>query len=278
MATNKNGPYGHPNGKIGNIVFYVLNGQNVSRTIGDPGKPSRNQLGNQQSMAVTMALLKCMKDFINVGFELEAAGTVKNAFNLATSYNKKEALQGEYPNISVNYSKVVLSKGDLPVAKDIQLNKTATGVLISWDPSRLDFDYRPDDSVMIMLYHPLRKKAKSFLNAARREEGSHFIEIDKEWLDEPIEAYLCFKSANGKRISDSVYVGNLNGEMESSEEKSKKEKYLQLKERFDRVEADYLRLMHLDRGAHMGTKAFRHLEKEYEVLKKKLDDLPGKPG
>lgn len=278
MATNKNGPYGHPNGKIGNIVFYVLNGQNVSRTIGDPGKPSRNQLGNQQSMAVTMALLKRMKDFINVGFELEAAGTVKNAFNLATSYNKKGALQGEYPNISVNYSKVILSKGDLPVAKDIQLSKTDTGVLISWDPSRLDFNYGLDDSVMILLYHPLRKKAKSFLNAARREEGSRFIEVDKEWLDEPIEAYLCFKSADGKHISDSVYIGNLNGEMESSEEQAKKKRYLQVKERFDRVEADYFKLMHLDRGAHLDTKAFRHLEKEYEVLKKKLDDLPGKPG
>lgn len=235
-------------------------------------------MGNQQSMAVTMALLKCMKDFINVGFELEAAGTVKNAFNLASSYNKKGALQGEYPNISVNYSKVILSKGDLPVAKDIQLRKTDTGVLISWDPGRLDFNYGLDNSVMIMLYHPLRKKAKSFLNAARREEGSRFIEMDKEWLDEPIEAYLCFKSADGKHISDSVYVGNLNGEMESSEEKSKKKGHLEVKERFDRVEVDYYRLMHLDGGTHMDTKAFRHLEKEYEVLKKKLDDLPGKPG
>jgi hypothetical protein len=128
-----------------------------------------------------------------------------------------------------------------------------------------------------MLYLPQRKKAKSFLNAARREEESRFIEMDKEWLDEPIEAYLCFKSANGKCISDSVYVGHLNGEMESSEEQSKKKKYLQVKEKFDQVEADYLRLMHLDKGVHLDTKAFRHLEKEYEVLKKKLDDLPGKP-
>ncbi|AOM78114.1 DUF6266 family protein [Pedobacter steynii] len=278
MATSKTGLYGHPNGKIGNIVFYVLNGQNVSRTIGDPGKPSRNQLANRQSMSVTMAFLKPMNDFINASFGLEAAGTVRNAFNLATSYNKKEAIQGEYPNLSVNYSKVILSRGSLPVAKDIKIDKTGAGILISWDPDCSDRSVSHDDRVMIMLYHPLRKKASSFLNAARREEGSRLLKITEEWMNEPIEAYLCFKTADEKQISDSIYIGNLNGEKESSEEKSKKEKYLKLKTRFDQVAADYLRLLYLDSGAHVDTKAFRHLQKEYEVLKAKLDSLPGKPG
>ncbi|SHG14987.1 DUF6266 family protein [Pedobacter caeni] len=277
MATSKPGPYGHPNGKIGNIVFYVLNGQNVSRTIGAPGKPSRKQLGNQQSMSVTMKLIKPMKDFINIGFGLEAAGTVKNAFNLATSYNKKQALEGEYPNISVNYSKVVLSKGTLPAAKDIRMEKKDTGVLVSWDPYYLDRELRHDDCVMILLYYPLRRKVRSFLNAARREEGKYLIELEEEWLNEPIEAYISFKTADGKEVSDSLYVGNLNGKMDSPEEKSNREKYKKIRERFEQVEADYIRLQQKDEGRHTESKAFRHLEKEYQVLKKKLENLPGKP-
>jgi hypothetical protein len=93
-----------------------------------------------------------------------------------------------------------------------------------------------------------------------------------------MEIYICFKSANGKRISNSVYLGNLNGEMETDEEKHEKKKYDALKARFEQVSADYLRLQELDRGLHTSTKAFRTLEKEYQVLKNKLDHLPGKPG
>jgi hypothetical protein len=92
---------------------------------------SRDQLANYQSMAVTMRLLKNMTAFINSSFEIEARGTVKNQHNLATSYNKKQALKGEYPNISVDYSKVVLSYGDLEIAQDLKMVKTDTGIQIS---------------------------------------------------------------------------------------------------------------------------------------------------
>ncbi|MNV86762.1 hypothetical protein D3C71_1808150 [compost metagenome] len=66
--------------------------------------------------------------------------------------------------------------------------------------------------------------------------------------------------------------------MESSEEKSKKEKYLKVKTRFDQLEEKHLRLLYLDKGVHLDTKAFPHLQKEYEVLKLKLGSLAGKSG
>lgn len=108
MAILSNSAFGHPNGKIGGMVYYMLKGQAVCRMIGEQGKPSIKQKANYQAMEVTMRLVKPMKEFIRNSFELEARGTVKNPHNLAVSYNKKQALQGEYPNIRVDYSKVVL--------------------------------------------------------------------------------------------------------------------------------------------------------------------------
>lgn len=273
MAKATNGPLGALNGKLHNLVFYILNGQPVVRTIGDPGKPSRNQLANRQAMSVTMGLVRTITEFISVSFELEAKGTVRNAHNLATSYIKKQALKGEYPNISVDYSKVLLSKGILPGAKDLKIEKKEKGVLVSWYASG-----RYDDIVMVLLCHPLRRKATSVINAGRRDAGSCFIAVPEDFVDEPIEAYICFKAADGKAISNSSYIGNLNGEVESPKEIEEKRQYTAVKQRFDVVEADYLQQLKDNWGERVDSKAFRNLEKEYEVLKNKLDHLPGKPG
>ncbi|MBB2148094.1 DUF6266 family protein [Pedobacter gandavensis] len=277
MAICKVGPFGHPSGKIGNMVFYMLKGQPVCRSKGKPGKPSLKQKANQEKMKVTMQLLKPMKDFINVSFKLESEGSLKNPHNLATSYNKKQALTGEYPNVKVDYSKVMLSYGALEMAAAMKVSKGASGLNLSWDSGIVE-NGELDDILMVMVSHPTKKRASSFLNAAKRGDGSCFIPLDKEWMmAEQMEVYVCLKSSNEKLISDSIYAGNLNGAPESPLEKAEKEHYKATKARFDQVAADYEhKRMDYAEGV-IGTKAFRYLEKEYQVLKERLKHLPGKP-
>ena len=275
MAKAPNGPLGPLNGKLRNLVFYMLNGQPVVRTIGNPGKPSLNQLANRQAMSVTMDLVRTIAEFTNVSFELEAKGTIRNAHNLATSYIKKHAVKGEYPNLSMDYAKVILSKGDLPGANDLKMEKGENGVLRSWDS---DGRGRYNDIVMILLCHPLRKQATPVINACRRDAGRYFVDLHPDLVEEPLEAYICFRAADGKAISDSAYIGNLNGAMKSPEEIADEQKYVEVKKRFDVVEADYLQQLKDNWRNPVDTKAFRNLAKEYEVLKHKLEHLPGKPG
>ncbi|WP_316751939.1 DUF6266 family protein [Pedobacter gandavensis] len=277
MAICKPGPFGHPSGKIGNTIFYMLKGQPVCRSNGKPGKVSLKQKANRQEMSVAMELLKPMKDFINVSFKMESAGSVKNPHNLATSYNKKQALTGDYPNIKVDYSKVVLSRGLLEMATDLKVSKAADGLQLSWD-SGMEEHSALDDIMMVLVSHPTRKRASTFLNAGRRGDGSCFIPLDKDWmLKEQMEVYVCFKSSNEKLISDSAYLGNLNGAPDSPLEKAEKEKYTGIKARFVQVAADYeKKKMDYAEGV-IGSKAFRHLEKEYQVLRDKLAHMPGKP-
>ena len=261
------------------MVYYMLKGQPVCRMIGEQGKPSIKQEANYQAMEVTMRLVKPMKEFIRNSFELEARGTVKNAHNLAVSYNKKQALQGEYPNISVNYSKVVLSYGELPGAQDFSISKTETGLIVNWNPESYTGGYDGDDILMIQLCFPLRKKGSCFLNASRRDSGQVFIPVSECFIHEPIEAYVCFKSADGKQISNSSYLGNINGTVKSAEEKNAQEKYTVLKTRFDQIEPDYLtRKKEIELCLKTENKAFRTLETEYLSLKDKLAHLPGGPG
>lgn len=212
MAVIKGGIAKQTNGKVGNVVVYELNGQTVTRTVGKPGKPSKNQLANHQAMSVIVKLLAPIKEFINVSFELEARGTTKNQYNLATSYNKKHAIQGKYPNLSVDYSKLILSKGNLEEAENPKLVKKAKGVEVSWNKTAEDLE-RLDDLVMILLYHPLKNASTNVFYAVTRRKGKYFIPLNALTLKQPIEAYICFKATDGKSISNSVYAGNLNIEI-----------------------------------------------------------------
>lgn len=277
MAIALNGPHGHLNGKVGKLVFYMLNGQPIVRLIGRKGKPSMLQLANYMQMAVTTKLLSRMGGFLKLGYGLQAKGTVHNAHNLATSYHKKQALTGEYPNIRIDYSKVKLSQGLMPETADLKIKKLADGLEITWDPKSYTHLQR-NDSVMVMICCPETGKDQEYLNIARRSEGKCFIWMSEKALNQQIEPYISFISADGDKVSDSVYLGNLNGASKNAEEKQQEEKYLQVKARFDQVEASYSSQMTANYGEISTTKAFKHLEKEYQTLKKQLEHLPGKPG
>ena len=278
MAFLTPGPLGRPAGKIGNMVCYLLNGKVVCRSIGKhTKKPTPAQLANRQAMRVTMELLKPMQRFIKHGFEHKANGTVCNAFNLATSVNKSKALQGVYPNISVDYAKVVLSTGELPVAADMQLSKTAGGLLLKWDPQTIQAGDQYDDLVMVALYYPGKKNATEYMNAGKRSLGECFIPVRKEFLEEPTEAYACVKSADGPGISDSLYLGNINGHAESEEEKEINGKYNAVKNRFEQLKKHFSPNGVDDEISGSASKKMRHLRKEYNVLKEKLKNMPGKP-
>ncbi|WP_316843061.1 DUF6266 family protein, partial [Pedobacter gandavensis] len=258
MAIASHGPQGHYSGKVGNLVFYMLNGQPIVRLIGRKGKPTILQKANYQKMEVTMKLLRNMGSFIKLGFGLQAKGTVHNAHNLATSYNKKQALKGEYPNISIDYSKVLLSQGKMPATRDLKITKLEDGLEISWDPTQTDeLDF--NDSVMVMIYRPERGGAREYLNIARREEGKCFIPMYEGLLKEQMEPYIAFISADGERVSDSVYLGNLNGSTETHEDKHVQRKYQDVKERFDQVEGSYLSQIKNNYDQRPKDKAFKVL-------------------
>ncbi|WP_316751428.1 DUF6266 family protein [Pedobacter gandavensis] len=277
MAIASNGPHGHLNGKVGNLVFYMLNGQPVVRLIGRKGKPSTLQLANYQEMAVTTKLLSGMGGFIKLGYGLQARGTVHNAHNLATSYHKKQALTGEYPNIRIDYSKVKVSQGHMPETADLKIEKLAGGLEITWDPTPTT-DLQHNDSVMVMICCPESGKDREYLNIARRSEGKCFIPMYEEALNQQIEPYISFISADGEKVSDSVYLGNLNGTGKNASEKQEEEKYQRVKTRFDQLESNYSAQLKANYGEIPKNKAFKTLEKEYKVLKKQLEHLPGKPG
>ncbi|WEK20349.1 MAG: DUF6266 family protein [Candidatus Pedobacter colombiensis] len=209
MAILKNGIMGGVKGKLGNLVGYILNDQEVLRTIGINDKPLTNkQLNNKLQMKVIMEFLRSMDSLLETGFNPKAAGTKKNYHNLAVSYNKPHALKGFYPDVEVDYPKVVISIGDLPQPINPTVEFVTEGLKFSWDGAGISWPYSIDQ-VMLLAYAPESKTCAFKNSGARRMKGYDILEITPQMHYEPLEVYISFVSDDRKRAANSLYLGRI---------------------------------------------------------------------
>lgn len=213
MGTINNGPFGHLNGRVGNLVSYTLNGKNVVRAAGSSAKPPTiPMLANYQRMRVVNRFLKPMVAFLNIGFAKTVENTDSNPYNEAVSYNKKHALQGEYPNIKMDYAKALISKGDLPPALSPALSILPTRIEFTWQIQSGIASRDLNNRAMLMLYFPEGVDASGKpcavyeLSGARRKDGFDFIDLDANELEKPFEAYISFIADDRWNVSDSTCI------------------------------------------------------------------------
>lgn len=206
-----NGVFGGFHGRIGNLVGYILKGKYVIRKIGKSYKPlTPGRKANCQKMTLVNEILSPSLPVIRVGFRLAVAGTDRNEYNEAVSYNKKNAIQGVYPNISLDYTRVLMSMGTLPVAIGPSLSQTDEKVTFSWKVTPEHSGQYASDRAMLVVYFPDLKITCADLSGSKRIEGTHTLKIPNEYINERMEAYISFVKDNGREVSNSVHAGALN--------------------------------------------------------------------
>ncbi|WP_316822894.1 DUF6266 family protein [Pedobacter gandavensis] len=210
MGSLQNGFFGGFNGRVGNLVGYMLNGKNVIRLIGHSTKPlSPARKINCNRMTIVNEFLRPIIPFIKLGFKLKVQGTDRNYYNEAVSYNKKHAVTGEYPNAGMDYSKAMISMGSLLKAEKPRIQLVGTAVEFSWDvPENLPWKNRKDRA-MLQVCFPGHSQQTHCLSASHREDGKHTLEIDPNLVNHRMEAYISFINEDGSEISDSVHAGTI---------------------------------------------------------------------
>ncbi|WP_285009132.1 DUF6266 family protein [Pedobacter faecalis] len=207
------GPFGFVHGRIGNLVSYTLNGKNVTRIIGERTKPpTPKMLANYQRMTVVNAFLRNFVPFIKLGFAGVTEESDSNPYNAAVAYNKVHALQGAYPDIEMNYSAALVSKGDLPPAVNPSLELLPGGVEFSWEmPDDLEQCYHRNRA-MLLVFFPQGLNSSGIpeafmeLSGAKRRDGSDFMELPAGYSLKTLEAYIAFIAYDRLQVSNSVWV------------------------------------------------------------------------
>lgn len=208
---------GNYSGQIGPLVIYKLNGQTVVRTKGKRKKPySVKELTKQKKFILLNDFLKSLDEFYNAGFELEAIGTTSNAYNKALQHNY-DCITGNYPDLYIDYAKVLVTKGNMPVTEQIAVKTIATGIEVVWDSECDQINNRADDQVMIVATYTDKNGNSSteYTTAgALRAAGKEVLALNAAFRKSTVHVYVSFISSNRKKIADSKYMGAITWNIE----------------------------------------------------------------
>ncbi len=220
MAKLKNGILGPLIGKLANLVGYERLGQPVVRMVPRPTKKKKPRSDGQKAVNLRFKIVKAfisrIGEFVNVGFRLDVAGTTKIPENGAVSYNLKHAVVGEYPDLAIDYSKVLVCRGKLPGPVNATVELDGDLLKFKWDVDPAWSKKLKRDQVMMLAYVPATDHASYWLSGARRAAGADELEAPRAFKargvvveNQFIETYIAFISDDRQSISDSVYVGRV---------------------------------------------------------------------
>ena len=219
MARLKEGFLGAFQGVLGTGEGYIRKGVPMVRAKKRKSKKKATpkQLAQRQKMKVVNDFIKTMTPFVATGFELIAQNETFTANNAAKSYQMLYALEGEYPDISINYSAAVLTKGTLAPPNNPTATALENGVQFNWDfDAEVENELKRDQVMMLvhapqLEYNPNEKKEKSIfsLSGARRKDGTDTLELPAYFKNTALRIYIAMIADDRKSISDSIYIGEL---------------------------------------------------------------------
>ena len=202
-------------GKIGPIVAYTTKyGTEVIRKHVIPKDPKTpKQLAYRMKFTLVNSSLSPFSKIIKDGYIQK-----HNAYRGVVSQVLREAIEGEYPNFSINFSKIQLTDGKLKLPSKIDGYLQNNSLIISWNPHTKGQPAlnRSDDRINIICFDQSKNEVFVKYNAARRGDGEVSIDINKllkrdsesQTINtEKLNCWVYLSSKYGENNSGSWYLG-----------------------------------------------------------------------
>jgi hypothetical protein len=211
MAKIPEGILGGFIGKVGPVSGYRRNGVNVMRVAksGKDRKITPGRLAQREKMKVCNDFTRpfCGKDFFKKTFP--SYGNTGTGYSRATSCIMNLAITGTFPNISISYPDVLISRGQLPAVETaVATVNEDRNILFTWaDNSRMG-TAKATDKVILVAYFPEIREVIFSIGSATRSNAESLLDI-KMMHGFTAETWIGFLSTDEKNASDSVYCGRI---------------------------------------------------------------------
>lgn len=217
MGIIKKGILGGVSGTVGNVVGGSWKGIDYLRILpASVANPKTQKQMNQRTKFIkVIRFLQPLTDFVRIGFKAYAIRM--SAFNAAMSYNFRHAVTGEYPDYSIDPSKVLLTRGTLAVATNVSCDAELPGkVSVQWQDNSGLGNANSSDKAMIVVYNLEDETVVYSLEAAVRSDTAAEMEVPVSFTGKEVHCYVGFTALNefistgGKKsISNSAYAGSV---------------------------------------------------------------------
>lgn len=212
MAIVKSGPYMGFSGTVDGITYSVQrNGTTVAKAKnGKSSKPPTvRKKATQADTSIFSQFMKPFQEFVLVGYDLEAKAKGQNHHNAMVMANRRNSLQGIYPNRSVDASKVLITKGSLPVPAETAVTMTASGLAFTWSTELIPDHTHYTDQVIMLAYFPELKETRYITAGAQRYQGKDLLILNGIKKGYKADVYISFVTNDRRNISNSIHLGQL---------------------------------------------------------------------
>jgi len=211
MAKMKKGILGPFSGTLGNVVgatwksIPYVRAKPVKKKKKTPRSPG--QIATQEKMRFVNNFLVPFHPYINVGMINEAAAQTE--ISAAFTANYHHSIIGTHPDLTVDYSKFIFSKGKLPMVTDVVMELSSPDTIsLTWNRTgNLKTAY--NDQLILVLYCRDFHKADGFVGGVKRTTEKCTYQFNPQFVGKQLDVYLSLISFNRKHIADNVYLGQL---------------------------------------------------------------------
>ena len=208
MGTIKQGILGGFSGKVGTVIGSSWKGISYMRgraqSVRNPR--SEGQVEQRSKFALTLNFLKPITTYVRLGFK--AYANKQTAFNAAMSYTVKNAITGEFPDYALDFSRALVSRGNLTQPVNAHATMVTGKVNIGWNDNSGQGDAQATDVAMPLAFNADKGEAVFSTAAASREDRAATLAFPADWMGDTVELYIGFASADGNNVATSIYLGS----------------------------------------------------------------------
>lgn len=204
MGEIKRGILGGFSGRVGTVVGSTWKKVSYMRALALSVANPRTlpQQEQRTRFALTLAFLRTLTPYLRVGYKPQTQ--TRTAFNAAMSYNIRYALTGEFPDIGVDYRRVMVARGSLTPVFDVTVTKEDGKIAMAWTDNSGMGDAFATDLAMPLAYNKKRSLAVYDFAAATRGDAALELALPADWGDDPVAVYLAFRSEDNRTVTNSI--------------------------------------------------------------------------
>lgn len=203
------GAFGGFQKKTGPLVGHWTNGQNVITALPHPSQvpATASQTDQRSRFGIMVSFVRQFNSLCKLGFKF-----VKK--EKESSYNC--SMRENFPAISdvapfvIDYSKISYSKGTLQRVYMPTVATATGGVKFEWEmqppPSG---STAGTDKACFMVYHPGLELFAIAQAVVPRTALSYDMLLPVDFLGSNVNCWMSFEAADGKNVSDSIYIGSV---------------------------------------------------------------------
>jgi hypothetical protein len=209
MAKFEKGILGSFRGRVGTVVGASWKGTDYikSRNSKSSKPPTEKQTEQRARFAFVMKFISPIAELYAHTFKDVSAKMT--GINSAFRYNYDHALTGTYPAFAMDYSKVLISKGQLHNAINPTASAAGGGIIkFGWGDNSGNAMANADDKSILVVYCRELDQYVYTTTGAARNAGSDSLNVGN-FTGKTVETWVGFITADGKDVATSVYTGEL---------------------------------------------------------------------